>query len=235
MIITDGKPRYLMNGTPFSSLENLTKIIEALFQARDSASALMEREEQTIRAVAKQSVTSSLPPEIVRNIAMYFTVKKIDPSMTRALCCSSSANHHELKQCLVDSTSSWWISSYGSFENGVGEEYVEFELSSKTIVRLSALLISIPTMPSGPLSVHSMRLDGLDCERWRPLTPVLQVENIDGWQRIVLETPIDTQFVRVVCLSNQASRLLVGLGSGGLHPATSPGISAVGFYAVQFE
>ena len=120
---------------------------------------------------------------------------------------------------------------------GVGEEYVEFELGSETIVRLSAVHIFIPMMPLGPFSVRTMRLDGLDRDRdrgqrcWKPITPVLEVEYCNGWQRIVLERPIDAQFVRLVCLSNQASRLRANPNIR----FTYFGISSVGIFTVKFE
>mmetsp|Transcript_23210 Transcript_23210/g.54777 ORF Transcript_23210/g.54777 Transcript_23210/m.54777 type:complete len:125 (-) Transcript_23210:1501-1875(-) len=121
MTTTDDEQHHLMNGTSFTSLEHLTNIIKSMYQTRDNESQQTGRDDQRSRSVTQQSVVSLLPPEIVRNIAMYFTVKKLDPSKTRVLRCSSSSssNHHELRECLVDSTSSWWISSFGSFDNGV--------------------------------------------------------------------------------------------------------------------
>merc|ERR1711865_4916 len=63
---------------------------------------------------------TKLPPqEIIQNIALYFTVTKLDPSETRAIACSSSTKQHKLQQCLIDSKSSWWISSMGSFRKGM--------------------------------------------------------------------------------------------------------------------
>mmetsp|Transcript_29142 Transcript_29142/g.78862 ORF Transcript_29142/g.78862 Transcript_29142/m.78862 type:complete len:123 (+) Transcript_29142:170-538(+) len=119
MTTTDDEQRHLMNGTSFTSLEHLTNFIKSMYQTRDNESQQTGRDDQRSRSVTKQSVVSLLPPEIVRNIAIYFTVKKLDPSKTRVLRCSSSSNHYELRECLVDSTSSWWISSFGSFDNGV--------------------------------------------------------------------------------------------------------------------
>ena len=115
----------------------------------------------------------------------------------------------------------------------MGAEYVEFELSSNAIVRLSAVLVSIPMLPMGPLSVRTMRLDSLDRGEWKPMTPILLVENRNGWQRIELERPIDAQIVRLVCLSSQASSLLVDGAQ-----ATDLGMSkyvSVGFFTVKFE
>jgi hypothetical protein len=107
------EPRYLMNGTPFSSFEDLTDTIEQICAAKDNDSAPTEK-----KLKSDASTKSLLPKEIVEKIAMYFTVTKLDPCKTRVLGCSSSSNQHDLKECLVDSSSSWWISAYGSLENG---------------------------------------------------------------------------------------------------------------------
>ena len=112
----DDEPRFLINGTPFSSYQDLTNVIEKLFQADNNESSATKSGKRPRRP--QLSTLSLLPPEIVRNIATYFTVKKLDPSKTRALSCSSSSKQHNLRECLVDSPSTWWISSYGSFQNG---------------------------------------------------------------------------------------------------------------------
>ena len=90
----DDEQRFLVSGTPFASnYDELTT---------------------TLRNVLK------LPPqEIIQNIALYFTVTKLDSSETRAIACSSSTKQHKLQQCLIDSKSSWWISSMGSFRKGM--------------------------------------------------------------------------------------------------------------------
>lgn len=91
----DDEQRFLVSGTPFSSYDELTT---------------------TLRNV----LFTKLPPqEIIQNIALYFTVTKLDSSETRAIACSSSTKQHKLQQCLIDSISSWWISSMGSFRKGM--------------------------------------------------------------------------------------------------------------------
>lgn len=102
-----------MNGTPFSSFEDLTDAIEHIFTEKDGDSSATEK-----KFKSGASTKSQLPKEIVEKIAMYFTVAKLDPCKTRVLGCSSSSMQHDLKECLVNSSSSWWISAYGSFENG---------------------------------------------------------------------------------------------------------------------
>lgn len=91
----DDEQRFLVSGTPFSSYDELTT---------------------TLRNV----LFTKLPPqEIIQTIALYFTVTKLDSSETRAIACSSSTKQHKLQQCLIDSISSWWISSMGSFRKGM--------------------------------------------------------------------------------------------------------------------
>jgi hypothetical protein len=114
---------------------------------------------------------------------------------------------------------------------GKGEEYVEFELGS-TMVRLSAVFISIPPMPRGPLSVRTLRLDSIAGGEWRAVTPILVVENRSGWQRLDLPKPVDVQRVRVVCLSNQASRVLDRTTTAP--PEFDLSYGAVGFYSIKF-
>jgi hypothetical protein len=216
-------------------------------QNQDQATKISSNNESS--SSSSSSSLLVLPNEIIRNIAIYFTVKKLESSNTRAIGCSSSSEHHELKACLIDSKSSWWISSMneGSFRNGKGEEYVEFELDSTKIVRLSTVLISIPMLPTGPLSVRAMRLDCCTAsnnnknnnnieQQWKPITPILTVENRNGWQRIELNEPIDAQYIRLVCLSNQASSLLENNEITNIDITDTHGaLTAVGFFTVKFE
>jgi hypothetical protein len=112
---------------------------------------------------------------------------------------------------------------------GKGEEYIEFELGS-TMVRLSAVHISTPPMPRGPMSVRTMRIDSSSnptSGEWRPVTPVLVVENRSGWQRIELPEPVDAQYIRAVCLTNQASRFMNEQRPGDF--------SSIGFFTIRFE
>jgi hypothetical protein len=77
-----------------------------------------------------------------------------------------------------------------------------------------------------------MRLDAASnfaSDDWRAVTPTLVVENKAGWQRIELPNPVDTQYVRVVCLSNQISRFLEGSNAPDLDSGS------VGFFSVKFE
>lgn len=197
-----------MKGTEFSSYESLVQLI----------------------AKVPQNWGLTMPPEIFRNVANYFTVCPVDPSKTRALACSSSSGQYSLEHCLIDNDNSWWISEFGSFRKGKGEEYVEIEVGS-SLARVSSICISIPPLPRGPLSVRTLRLDSLISGEWRPVTPVLVIESRSGWQTIELTEAIDVQIVRVVCLSNQASRFL----ESDRTDAVDQGFTAVGFFTIRFE
>ena len=92
----DDEQRFLVSGTSFNNFDELTTTLRNLL------------------------LCTKLPPqEIIQNIALYFTVTKLDSSETRAIACSSSTKQHKLQQCLIDSKSSWWISSMGSFRKGM--------------------------------------------------------------------------------------------------------------------
>jgi len=240
------EPRYLMNGTPFGSYGELIDFIGKLKPRKGSL-------EQQENADLRKSQPGVFPAELVEAIASYFTVRKLDPNQTVAIGCSSSSNQYPLKECLHETDSTWWISAIGSFRKGQGEEYVEFRLDATNIVRLSTIYISIPTLPTGPLSVRTMRLDGKQTDLdtkinnssddkrkkgssesatawhpvgWQPVTPILTVENRSGFQRIDLEKPIDAQYIRLVCLTNQASTI-----DSRFYLETA---AAVGFFTVKF-
>lgn len=203
----EGQRRFLMRNSGYSSYQALTQLITKI-----------------VSKTQKQTV----PQEIIRKIAIFFTTKRLDPKQTRAVRASSALGQYSLDQCLVDSDTSWWISAPGSFRNGRGEEYVEFELGP-SLQRLTAVHISIPPLPRGPMSVRTMRLDANVSGEWRAASVgILTVQNISGWQRIELLHPIDAQFIRVVCVTNQASRFLND-------EAVSNDFDAVGFFAIKFE
>eukprot|EP00527_Entomoneis_sp_CCMP2396_P002279 CAMPEP_0198149946 /NCGR_PEP_ID=MMETSP1443-20131203/48729_1 /TAXON_ID=186043 /ORGANISM="Entomoneis sp., Strain CCMP2396" /LENGTH=155 /DNA_ID=CAMNT_0043815117 /DNA_START=288 /DNA_END=755 /DNA_ORIENTATION=+ len=152
---------------------------------------------------------------------------------------------------------------------GRGEEWIEFQLvrggggsegekkKRKTIekttnqtppscsmVRLSAISISIPPMPQGPLSVrefclhaHSSKLN-----KWHAVTRVFEVASTPGWQRFALHESDDTtnnntntnnrgldvDKIRLVCLSNQMARRTDHFGRVEM-------FDSVGFFSVRFE
>ena len=205
----DKKPRYLMQESGYPSYQALKETIGRIVDSK-----IQDR---------------SIPPEIVQKIAIFFTTRRLEPKQTRVNGVSSTSGQYNVEECLVDSENSWWISAFGSFRHGRGEEYIEFELGP-TLKRLTAVHLSIPPLPRGPLSVRTMRLDSNAnaTGEWRAATTVLTVENRSGWQRIELPSPIDAQFVRVVCLTNQATRFQN-------EDAPSDEWDAVGFFTIKFE
>ena len=100
----------------------------------------------------------SQPQEIVLKVTDFFRVNPVVPENVVALRASSHDERHPLEESLTPSTSTWWISGFGSMIGGKGEEWVEYELA-KTVCRLSTFKIEIPPLPSGPLSVRALRLD----------------------------------------------------------------------------
>ena len=94
----DDGPRFLMTeSTGFKSIKSLVHQISQLANAYEC----------------------DLPNEIIlKNIVTFFTVKPLNPDRTKALSCSSTSGQYSLDHCLIDSESSWWISSTGTFRNG---------------------------------------------------------------------------------------------------------------------
>ncbi len=186
--------------------------------------------------------SKDLPPEIIHNIASFFTVEAVDSSQIQVVGASSSSGQHPLCEALNESQSSWWISRPGSMPHGRGREYLELQLLSKGICRLQQFSIQIPPLPMGPLSVRRLRLEQKHSDnQWVPFSPIWTVENKTGWQNFTLDPPVDVQFVRVLCLSNQMALVLeqiensdadvdVFLDGQGNHHFWS-----VGFYCVKFS
>jgi hypothetical protein len=75
----------------------------------------------------------TLPNEIIlKNIATFFTVKPLNPDRTKAVSCSSTSGQYSLDHSLIDSESSWWISSTGTFRNGTSIIFCILEFTVKT-------------------------------------------------------------------------------------------------------
>ena len=124
----------------------------------------------------------------------------------------------------------WWMSRNGTMPHGVGRQYVECCLtppqssSLYSLVRLSSVSVSIPPLPLGPKSVRTFQIlyktedamttlenDHNNCapsSNWKVGSPVFTVVNRSGYQKFDINPPIDAKYVRIVCLSNQASRFI---------------------------
>ena len=186
-----------------------------------------------------------LLPDLALHIVQYLTIERVHPEEVQAVRCSSTDGTHPLKECLTVDQSTWWISAPGSMPNGKGREYVEFRLSSKTLLRrLSRVSITISPYPAGPLSVRVFALkapmypwrtndddddddddDNDQDQRWYTLS-VFQANNVPGPQHFDLSEVVDTDRVRLVCKSNQVSYL---------YRFVPPIYHSVGFFTVAFE
>lgn len=184
----------------------------------------------------------NVPSEISHTIGDFFVVESVIPSKVKAIRSSSTSNQHPLSAALDDDISTWWISGPGSMPRGKGREYIEFQLSSRSVCRLSKFSIQIPPLPMGPLSVRRLRLerrvetrggDTVSSGCWQSCSPIWTIENKTGWQEYALEPPVDVQSIRVVCLTNQMEVILHGLESDDEDMENQ--FSCVGFYCVKFE
>jgi len=121
---------------------------------------------------------------------------------------SSSRGDFPLQVVLEDDDRKWWISEPGSFSQGRGKEYLEFDLGSSSVVRI--LAISIPPMPMGPLSVRDFSVEAFVGQKWIPVSPKLQTLDKGGLQEVALEL-VETRRLRVNCLTSVAPMDSVGL------------------------
>ena len=170
-----------------------------------------------------------LPLELSGYVATFFTVPRVVPSQVEAVAASSLDATHKLTGCLVNDEDSWWLSGFGTMPGGRGDEYVEFRLCPRPLLRrVVAVFVRIPPLPLGPLSVREFRVEVSDENlTWRNLPEVYSVDNRTGLQRFPIGN-IDAYCIRIVCLSNQISQFLEAMESPHR-------MERVGFYAVQFE
>jgi hypothetical protein len=187
-----------------------------------------------------------LPPELAYRVVQCLVIQRVDPEQVETVSCSSHDEAHPLTACLSDDETSWWISGPHSMPQCRGYEYIQLSLGpTPQLRRLTAVSIKIPPLPQGPLSVREFRIespmttgattDATDATEWTAVTPVFTVENRTGFQRFVLDTanPVDVHQVRLVCLSNQISSFIDGLGVDRFN--TTLRFECVGFFAVRFE
>lgn len=153
-------------------------------------------------------------------------------SLSTTSTSAESASSATLTNTVESSTSTTTNSSTGTATNNTNDDNTSNNSNSikrrqRQIVRLSKFSIEIPPLPMGPLSVRTLRLD---CKRlnsnnsedsassslsdssssantteWKTVSPIWTIENKTGWQTFDLPRPIDAEYVRVVCLSNQMS------------------------------
>lgn len=178
------------------------------------------------------------PPEISRKIASFFIVKPVVPSEVKVTHASSTSGQHPLSAALDEDISTWWISGGGRMPRGRGREYLEFQLSSRGVRRLTKFSIQIPPLPMGPLSVRRLQLERQQeqgTDRWSPCSPIWTIENRTGWQNYTLNPSLDIQNIRVVCLSNQMALMLRDADFDDGDDADNNPLACVGYYCVKFE
>jgi len=166
--------------------------------------------------------------ELVSHVLGFLKLRPVDMARVRVVGASSSGEDDP--RCspaftLDSAHDTWWISAHNSCPNGHGQEWVEFDLGADDVcVRLFHL--TIPPLPSGPLSVRHLHLQACS----EPPTPVPPADAAPvppadaverNWRRVsadwttldaptqqtfALEPPLErTRYVRVVCTTNAAA------------------------------
>ena len=182
-----------------------------------------------------------LPPDLVKRVLSFLTVKRVQHEHVLATNCSSSDGIHPLQYCLWDNENTWWLSRHGSMPGGRGQEWVQFQLCRRNrLCRLSSVSLNIHPMPQGPLSVRDFLIQAFHLERgWHPVTPVFSVGNRSGWQTFGFPEPVDVDEVRLVCLSNQIEEYMDSLLQKNPNDenilAHVRRFESVGFFSVKFE
>jgi hypothetical protein len=175
---------------------------------------------ELFRLIERLSVTShgdesSLPDEIIREIANFVPLKPVVPAEVIAIRASTSRaglkfhSSTALHTCITKTeggrpTGSCWLRSLvGKLETGGRNEVVEFQLSCHGPCLLTSMSIALTIGGFERCNIRTMRLDCLFGNTWMPISPVWAVENVRGWQRSQLECPVEAQRVRLVLLSSQ--------------------------------
>lgn len=175
-----------------------------------------------------------LPDLLANSIFDWLRSRFVDPSKVR--CTSSSSHRGDFPLSAVMSwENDWWISDSQRFNGGEGSEYLDFELGSGSLRRVTTIGIRIPPLPHGPLSVRNFRVhvskyvgsDNDDTARdWRVVGEFRTLDT-ERMQEFALEAPVDARYVRIECTSNAAS----DEGEIGLF-LTSRVLDCVGLYQV---
>lgn len=187
-----------------------------------------------------KEVPKVLPLELAARVVSFLTVEPAQPNRVRPICSSTHDGVHPLSESLSESETTWWLAHQGSMPQGKGRQYIQYSLSH-TLCRLRRVVLKIPPLPLGPLSVREFYLETFRVERgWFKISPTYLVENREGWQAFNLPNDgCDVDEVRVVCLSNQMAEYLEDLDtsvvrSRGLF-ADIQRFASVGFFSIRFE
>mmetsp|Transcript_22394 Transcript_22394/g.34516 ORF Transcript_22394/g.34516 Transcript_22394/m.34516 type:complete len:301 (-) Transcript_22394:100-1002(-) len=146
-----------------------------------------------------------IPADIARYIASFLVVEKVDFQNVEVTSASSTRGDYPLSSVLSNKPHTWWISGTGGITSGRGE-YIEFRLEQNGgIRRLHLVGLSIPALPTGPLSARNFRIDwSMEGKEWINGDGTTAFETMDknGIQIFELPSPIDAAYVRLVCLDN---------------------------------
>ncbi|KAA8493930.1 hypothetical protein FVE85_3905 [Porphyridium purpureum] len=120
-----------------------------------------------------------------------------------ASSCARSA-HSNPSHTLVSDDRLWWISATRSPQH---PEYIEFALGQSANEEVQVALVSmrIPPLPYGPLSVRLFRIESWDARKSAFVfhtAHVFSTLDTGGWQTFLLDPPVESSRIRLVCLQN---------------------------------
>lgn len=147
-------------------------------------------------------------PALVDHVLSFIHIRHVSMEDVQVVAASSSAPYDQCdpKHTLMPGCDCWWISSPGSAPNGVGCEFISYQLGD-TVRRVSFVRLQIPCLPYGPLSVRIFHLESAE-QADGPYTrasPELVTFDTERMQEWALTPPIESRFVRIVCTVNAAA------------------------------
>ncbi len=149
-----------------------------------------------------------LPHDLALRVASFFDIERVISEDVQCVSASSSRGDFTLSVVCNPFTHQWWISGSDNFENGIGEEYLEFTLSKLVDEprRVGAVGIKIPPLPQGPLSVRRFHIEYLnEGSEWKKHRSTFYTLDRAELQSFAILPSIDASRVRVVCTMNAAS------------------------------
>ena len=190
-----------------------------------------------LEALEWGDAAQALQPEIVSHILSFLAVRRVDHEDVKAVCASSLdvGPLCSLPFALEQTCSNWWISGEGSMPRGVGAEWIAFALSADGQPRrVERIDMRIPPLPSGPLSVRNFHLETAAAADgpWTRASREYATLNVGEVQSWAVSPPIESGFVRVMCLRN-AARAKSDLGES--RARFLPISTSVGFFHVRFR
>ena len=152
-----------------------------------------------------------LPDHVVRHaIAPFFICERV--SNYACVAASSCRSDSLLTSVTIPRDDLWWISGSDNFSMGSGREWLEFCLGDgKVIKRVSAIVLKIPPLPHGPLSVRKFHIEYEHPESKGLWTPheqgTITLLDVVQLQPLALVPPIDTCKLRVVFTQSAVGEL----------------------------